>query len=155
MKTLSFINSKLFLLIAVSISLSSLLVNAQDNKVKQKLIKIDQIEEDEYIKGKVTNIDNPEKYKVLVYVHTDKWYIHPYAGQDEGSSWAGIKKDGSWSLSTVKREAKANKIAALIVNVSVAEDAPSSVENIEKIKNNAIVIYTREDMRNKGWYGKI
>src|ERR1044072_9130280 len=52
-------------------------------------------------------------YKVIVYVHTDQWYIHPYAGQGEGKSWASIKSDGSWQIRTVQREFAADSVAAI------------------------------------------
>ncbi len=130
-------------------------LKAQETTKQKVTIKIDEIEQDEYIRGKVANFDSPPKYKVLVYVHTDKWYIHPYAGQDEGSSWAAIKEDGNWTIPTVKRKFKANRIAALVVDPSVAENAPNDLENIEKIKNHVVIIYTIEDMKTKGWYGKL
>lgn len=157
MKTFYLFSAKfLFLLfIFVLIVFSKNSINAQENKTIQGLIRINSIAEDEFIKGKVTNIDNPEKYKILIYVHTDKWYIHPFAGQDEGKSWAAIKKDGSWSIQTVKRDFNANKIAALVVDSSTAEDAPGTLENIAKIKNSALIIYSREEMKEKKWYGKL
>jgi hypothetical protein len=157
MKTFSICNAKFYFLsvISVLILFSQISIKAQENKITQGLIRIDKIKEDEFIKGKVSNIDSPEKYKVLVYVHTDKWYVHPFAGQGEGKSWAGVKKDGSWSLQTVKREFTANKIVALIVDSLTAEDAPSTLENIEKIKCNAVIIYSREEMKSKGWYDKL
>lgn len=158
MKERLFFAARLSILLTIIVSLSFFVVplKAQDNTTKQKVtIKIDEIEQDEYIKGKVANFDSPQKYKVLVYVHTDKWYIHPYAGQDEGSSWAAIKEDGNWSIPTIKRQFKANRVAALVVDPVVAENAPSDLENIEKIKNHAVIVYTIEDMKMKGWYGKL
>ena len=130
-------------------------LGAQDAPKQKPIIKIDEIVEDEYINGKVANLDSPENYKVLIYVHTDKWYIHPYADQDEDGSWAGISEDGAWSIPTVKRKAKANKIAALVVDPSVAEDAPSQLGNLGKIKKHAIIVYTKKEMKEKGWYGKL
>jgi hypothetical protein len=82
-------------------------------------------------------------------------HIHPYAGQDEGSSWAAIKEDGNWSIPTIKRQFKANRVAALVVDPTVAENAPSDLENIEKITNHAVIVYTIEDMRTNDWYGKL
>jgi hypothetical protein len=60
-------------------------------------------------KGTETNL------KVIVYVHTDIWYIHPFAGGGEGDSWAAVKSDGTWSIPTVKRRFSADKVAALVV----------------------------------------
>lgn len=157
MKKCLFFVTRLSVLLTI-IGLQSFFVvplKAQDTTKQKVTIKIDEIEQDEYIRGKVANFDSPQKYKVLVYVHTDKWYIHPYAGQDEGSSWAAIKEDSNWSIPTVKRQFKANRVAALVVDPSVAENAPNDLENVEKIKNHAVIIYTIEDMKTKGWYGKL
>jgi hypothetical protein len=134
-------------------------LNAQDatptTSTQKAAIKIDEIIKDEAIKGKVANLESPQQYKVLVYVHTDKWYIHPYAGSEEGKSWAAIKENGEWTLPTVKRDVKANKIAALVVELAVAEDAPPILENVEEIKNHVMIIYTKDEMKEKDWYGKL
>ncbi len=149
---------KMVLLVTIGLILINIIpfsIYAQNVTEQKACIKIEEIVQDEYIKGKVTNLKDPQRYKVLIYVHTDKWYIHPYAGQDEGMSWAAIRKDGSWSIPTVKRQFKANKIAALIVDPSVAEDAPSPLDNIETINYHAIIVYTKEEMKRKEWYGKL
>ena len=114
------------------------------------LVKIDEI--GRYIEGKVSNLDNPQEYKVLIYVLTDQWYIHPYEGQREGGSWAAIDTTGSWSIRTVKRENIANGIAALVVDPSVAEDAPNHLSEIQNIKHHAIIIYSGQEMRENNWY---
>lgn len=56
-----------------------------------------------------------DKYKILVYVLTDKWYIHPYAENREGSGYARIQPDGSWSIRTVFRGYQAYRVAFLLV----------------------------------------
>lgn len=49
---------------------------------QQVSITIDQIIANERVSGYVRGLVPAEysKYKVLFYVHTDQWYIHPYAG---------------------------------------------------------------------------
>jgi hypothetical protein len=44
------------------------------------------------IYGRVTGLEDKDyfNYKVVVHVHTDRWYVHPYAGQGEGKSWASL-----------------------------------------------------------------
>ncbi len=71
-----------------------------------------------YIKGKVSGLKEGEhgRYKLLVYVLTNKWYIHPYAENREGKGYASIKSDGSWTIQTVWRGYQAFKVAFLIVD---------------------------------------
>ena len=83
------------------------------------------------------------------------WYIHPYTGQDEGMSWATIDKTGNWFIVTEKRKFISKSIAALVVDSSIAEDAPPRVGNIKRIRNHAMIIYTKEEMKNNGWYEKL
>ena len=108
-------------------------------------VTIDQITANNQISGYVSGltIDEYPNYKILVYVHTDQWYIHPYAGQDEGLSWATIGKNGVWSIQTVQREFKADKIAALVVSREYPE--PSRLIYIEKIPHVALIVKQLKD----------
>ena len=49
-------------------------------------------------------------YKVLVYVETDKLYIHPYLG-----SHSGIDQDGSWRVSKVDRDPPPSAVYAFLI----------------------------------------
>lgn len=100
---------------------------------QQVSITIDLIIPDERIAGHIRGLTtvNYPNYKVIVYVQTDRWYIHPYVGQGEGLSWASIQEDGIWQIQTVLREFKAVRVAALLVQRNYLE--PSRVENLERI----------------------
>lgn len=103
-------------------------------------ISIDEIVSQQYISGRVFGI-NPSEYgcyKIVVYVHTDKWYIHPYATGGEGRSYTTIRRDGSWRIGTVKREFPANQVAALILKRNYRP--PATAENIWEINFVAITI---------------
>lgn len=122
-------------------------VLSQDISVTIKDIKADQ-----EISGDVRGL-TPKgypSYKVIVYVHTDKWYIHPFSGQDEGKSWAAIADNGTWTIQTVKRDFNADKVAALVVNKTLDERSP--IENIEKIPHSAITV---KNLRGTPDYGKL
>ena len=90
------------------------------------------------ISGKVTGLkpEDVDKYKVLIYVLTDKWYIHPYAEDRKGRGYAGIKADGRWTLPTVNRGHHPFKLAILVVPkdyvpatpISIGEDAEQSLK---------------------------
>ncbi|HIE24178.1 MAG TPA: hypothetical protein EYP68_08140 [Candidatus Korarchaeota archaeon] len=110
-----------------------LTISPQVSITEHPSITIDKIERNNRIWGHVEGINRDEydNYKVLVYVHTDKWYIHPYQGQGEDLSWAKIKDDGTWSIETVKRKFTANAVAALVVKGNHPELTP--IEDLEEI----------------------
>ncbi|MCP4975935.1 MAG: hypothetical protein GY931_07205 [Maribacter sp.] len=80
-------------------------------------IRILEIEQDWQIIGSIAELESSEyeQYKVLVYVKTDRWYIHPYQRGGPGKSYASINNDGTWSIRTVKRTFSAEIVAALLV----------------------------------------
>jgi hypothetical protein len=68
------------------------------------------------IRGQVTDRTIRTGFKVVVYVHTDQWYIHPYVGQGKGLSYALIDpQTGDWTIKTVKRQFVADAVAAAVV----------------------------------------
>lgn len=71
-----------------------------------------------YIEGKINGLDAADykNHKVLVYVLTDKWYIHPYAENRAGKGFAKIGNQGNWRIETVWRGYQAYKIAFLLVS---------------------------------------
>jgi hypothetical protein len=77
-------------------------------------------------------------------------YIHPYAAQDEGLSWASIKDNGTWQIQTVQRQFKSDQMAALLVERTYTE--PNKLEKLESIAHKAIVI---KDLRGTPDYGKL
>lgn len=80
-------------------------------------IDITRITKNDLITGQVSRLalDQASRFKVVVYVRTDLWYIHPFAGQGQGSSWAELKGDLSWELRTVMRQYTSDRVAALLV----------------------------------------
>ena len=74
-----------------------------------------------YILGRVKNISPTEvkDYKIIVYVLTDKWYIHPYARDTEGFGYAKINSDGTWKIPTVFRGYQSYRTAFLLTQKSM------------------------------------
>ena len=64
-------------------------------------ISIDNISQGDHITGTVKglSVKGHAELKVVVYVKTNKWYIHPYEQGGEGKSWASIGTNGSWIIS--------------------------------------------------------
>lgn len=81
-----------------------------------------------YISGQVKGLSPTERenYKVLVYVLTNKWYIHPWAENIEERGFASIRDDGTWRIATVWRGYQAYCVAFLLTNRSTIP--PPSVE---------------------------
>ena len=115
-------------------------------------ISIESIKSDEAISGRVRDLEAEKtpNHRVVVYVHTDIWYIHPYAGQGEGLSWAAIRPDGKRVIETVRRQFRANKLAAVVVNENYpVRDRTRSLELIPYL---AITIKNLEGTQD---YGKL
>lgn len=101
---------------------------------------IEEIVPNSRIRGRASGIasESAANYKILVYVHTDQWYIHPYAGQGEGRSWASLRPGLSWSISTVKRSFAADQVAALLVRTDAT--VPSTVQALDEIQSVAWIV---------------
>ena len=126
---------------AVSMIFSILLISSfSPAQAQTAQITINNIDENKSISGRVTGLDKNtlRGFRVIAYVHTDMWYIHPYAGQGEGKTWASIQDNGTWSLETVHRPFSANEIAALVVGQDYK--FPDRTEAIGSVKNSGIVI---------------
>lgn len=143
-------SSRVYLTFVLAVAILSSTVQAQE-----PMIKIDRIEEDSLIEGKVSNLSNPKDFGIVVYVRTNHWYIHPFAEQGEDRSWTRVNEDGTWAIPTVKYPNDANSVAALLTDLSVAENVPSELTSFNKIKKHAIIIYSKEEMKKNGWHGKI
>jgi len=70
-----------------------------------------------HIKGKVWGVDPAQygNYKLVVYILTDQWYVHPYAENKPRRGFAAIDSTGSWEIETVWRGYQAYKVAFLLV----------------------------------------
>ena len=118
-------------------------------------VTIDQIVVDNRISGYVRDLSttDPSGYKVIVYIHTDQWYIHPYAGQGDGQSWASINSDGTWQIATVNRGVPADSIAALVVGRDYI--VPTKLESLGIIPQSAKAAEVVRDLRGTPDYGKL
>jgi hypothetical protein len=93
---------------------------------------------------------------VVVYVHTDIWYIHPYANAGQGQSFTPIDAQGNWQLDTVRRQFPANRVAALVMaDANACENVPDRIADVRKIQNPvALKVY---DLKGDGsqWFGRL
>jgi hypothetical protein len=108
-------------------------------------VTIDNIISGSQIEGTVSNLAAAKLATscIVVYVHTDMWYIHPYANGGAGSSFAWIAQNGKWSIPTVKRQFPADMIAALVVpdckDVPARPNVPATTPDTATIKSMAVV----------------
>jgi hypothetical protein len=72
------------------------------------------------IGGVVTGLDSPERYKVVIYAHTDWWYVQPLAD----SPYTRIGADGKWGNWTHLGQ----RYAALVVKDSFSP--PATVQGL-------------------------
>lgn len=123
---------------------SDLLLLNENNLIHDKNIRLLNINlemtdfvSNDYIKGRVYGLDegNFDNYKVVLYVLTDKWYIHPFAENSDGRGYASIKTGGNWEISTIWRGYQAYKLAILLVEIT---SYPSSKINGDS--DNALLI---------------
>ena len=89
---------------------------ACDNTV----VTVDSIVKNESIKGHIVGLpqDAYKDFKVVTYVKTNRWYVHPFEfqnGQDEGYSYSLLKNDGSFTLKTVSRGIPSKQLVAVLV----------------------------------------
>jgi hypothetical protein len=115
-------------------------------------VTIDAIVSNELISGKVTGLPSGERetYRVVIYIRTDQWYIHPYASGGDGRSYASISASGDWKIKTVRREFPAEQIAALVVPSE--QEVPVRTHSIAAIKSVARIV---RDLKGTPEYGSL
>jgi hypothetical protein len=97
----------------------------------QGAIVLEELESDSHISGRIDGLA-PERcadLKIVVYVLTDRWYIHPWDSDEEGKGYAPVAENGSWRIATVWRGHQARRLAILLVERSATVPAlvmPSS-----------------------------
>lgn len=126
--------------------------NVGNNQEGVKVTIKDIISDDQVI-GKATGLtpEGKECSKIVLYIKTDKWYIHPYVQGGEGKSYAAIQNDDFWNIETVYRGFSASSVAALVVRKD--SKVPSATQNVRNIPNLAITVENLND--NHRWYGQI
>jgi hypothetical protein len=83
-------------------------------------VDVDLIVPNHYIKGHVTGlpVEAFDKFKVVFYVKTNIWYVHPYAyyeGQEEGYSYSNLTANGDFQVKTIKRAVPSKELAVVLV----------------------------------------
>lgn len=90
------------------------------NECKTTTVTVEEVVKNSHIKGHINGLPVAayDKFKVVFYVKTDAWYVHPYTyneGQQEGYSYSNLKADGSFWVRTIQRDVPAQKLAVVLV----------------------------------------
>jgi hypothetical protein len=83
-------------------------------------VAVDSIVANDHIRGHITGLPTEayDKFKVVFYVKTNIWYIHPYTyyeGQEEGYSYSNLNAKGEFKVKTVKRAVPSKELAVVLV----------------------------------------
>lgn len=87
---------------------------------KNVQVVVDSVIKNNSINGHVVGLPTEayDKFKMVFYIKTNRWYIHPYAyttDQAEGYSYTNLRADGSFKIKTILRDVPAKKLAAVLV----------------------------------------
>ncbi len=109
-------------IIAICALLLSVSAFANDYKKECKTAKVvvEEIVKNSHIKGHVEGLPSEafEKFKVVFYVKTNRWYVHPYTwheNQEEGYSYSNLNSNGEFWVRTVSRDVPSQKMAVVVV----------------------------------------
>lgn len=95
--------------------------------VRESEITVETFVRGSHISGSVSGIQDYGQYRVIVYVKTDMWYIHPYHG-----SVAQIDDRGEWEIESEDRSPSPTRIAVFLVRNDYR--APSKINRTNQIK---------------------
>ncbi len=90
------------------------------NECRTTEVHVDEIVRNSHITGHIKGLptDAYDKFKVIFYVKTNRWYVHPYThyeGQEEGYSYSNLKANGEFRVKTVRRDVPSKQLAVVLV----------------------------------------
>jgi hypothetical protein len=116
------------------------------------IIGLGDVEADRRVTGFVTGLTDAERamHKVLVYVHTDQWHIHPGGTGGTGKSFGTIGADGKWEVASKRGKTKADKVGAIVVAADYKP--PEKIKQLADVPHVSITIRNIKDTPD---YGKL
>lgn len=121
MKLLSLFAGLIFTTTAFAVEFEDEVMKQYGYACKDVEVVIDSIVRDEHIAGHVRGLptDAHKQFKVVFYVKTNRWYVHPYAytsdQEGDGYSFTYLNSDGTFQIQSIRREVPAKQLAALLV----------------------------------------
>ena len=144
--------------ILFSIALCTIVTNPSFAQGNVPQVTITNIVADSAVQGTTAGLPAQMQGKacVILYVHTDLWYIHPYANAGLGQSFTMVDPQGNWQLETVQRHFPANRVAVIVMSdANACQNAPERTADVRRIQNPvALRIY---DLKGDGsqWFGRL
>lgn len=91
----------------------------KDNKYacKSTQVIVDNIVKNEKIEGHIKGLPESayQDFKVVFYVQTNRWYVHPFEDAGAGQSFANLTSNGTFSIQTVSRDVPSKRLVAVLV----------------------------------------
>lgn len=108
------------LVLLSSVAKAESVLQEYKEECKSTVVTVDEIVKNDHIKGHITGLPSEayEKFKVVFYVKTNRWYVHPYThyeNQEEGYSYSNIHANGEFWVRTVKRDVPSKQLAVVVV----------------------------------------
>ncbi len=96
------------------------MLHEYENECKSTEVVVDEIVKNSHIKGHVKGLPTEayDKFKVVFYVKTNRWYVHPYMyyeGQAPGYSYSNIDSQGNFEVKTISRNVPSKELAVVVV----------------------------------------
>lgn len=90
-------------------------------------VMIDEVVKNDHISGRVVGLPTEalSKFKVVLFVKTNRWYVHPYSTGGAGYSFSNINAKGEFRLPTVLR-VPSRSLAAVVF--------PKEVQNFDQYR---------------------
>ncbi len=84
---------------------------------KSTQVVIDSIVKNDKIQGHISGlpVNAYQDFKVVFYVKTNRWYLHPYTDADAGYSFSNLTDNGSFEVKTVRREVASKQLVAVLL----------------------------------------
>ncbi|WP_408097830.1 hypothetical protein ACJVC5_02640 [Peredibacter sp. HCB2-198] len=104
----------------ISQAASANVLREYKKECKSTVVTVDEVIKNEHIRGHITGLpaDAYEKFKVVFYVKTNRWYVHPYTyteGQEEGYSYSNLNANGEFWVRTLRRDVPSKELAVVLV----------------------------------------
>lgn len=100
---------------------SNMVLEEYDYACRNVEVRVDRIIRNKSIEGHVKGLPtNAHKlFKVVFYVKTNRWYIHPYAHTSDqtgdGHSFTYLNSDGTFQIKSIRRDVPSKSLAVLLV----------------------------------------
>lgn len=125
--------------------LSRKILEQHAEECKNADIKVTQIVKNSHIQGKVTGLAEAslEDFKMIFYVKTNRWYVHPYQyneNQPSGYSFSDLTTGGNFWIRSVFRIPSKEMVAILVPSPHLIYAKKSSLKDLLKYACKHVIV---------------